>query len=459
MDNKSRPCYVDCRFICFMGKIAMKAYGKTAFCFSGKRLLSTAVAGLLLMIASGVQAQLATGGKFLGNIYQGSAPPFFSRYWNQVTPENAGKWAVVEPSRDRFDWSGLDNAYRFARSNGYPFKQHTFVWRSQVPDWLGGLSPAEQRAEVAKFMSAYCRRYPETAQIDVVNEPLAPPSYRGALGGSGASGWDWVINSFRMARQYCPNAQLLLNEYGIINDPRKRSRYVQIIKALSARGLIDGIGIQVHTFNLVGYSISNLRGNLDALAATGLPIYVSEWDIAADDQQQLQEYRQKFPVVWEHSGIRGITLWGYIVGTTWRDNTGLMYSDGRERPALRWLRGYFGERGSSGDGNTIVVRARGTSGQESITLRINNNDIQTWTLSTDMQNYTVSTDAAGGISVAFTNDASGRDVQVDYIMVDGRTRQSEDQSHNTGVYANGSCGGGSNSEWLHCNGAIDYGDR
>lgn len=431
----------------------MSAYGRTNSCFSGKRLSSAAVAGLLLTIAFGVQAQLATGGKFLGNIYQSGDPPFFSRYWNQVTPENAGKWAVVEPRRDHFDWSGLDNAYRFAQSNNYPFKQHTFVWRSQVPDWLGGLSPAEQRAEVAEFMSAYCRRYPETAQIDVVNEPLAPPSYRNALGGSGASGWDWVVNAFRMARQFCPNAQLLLNEYGIINDPHKRDRYVQIIKALSARGLIDGIGIQAHTFNLVGYSVSNLRGNLDALAATGLPIYVTEWDIDANDRQQLQEYKEKFPVVWEHSAVRGMTLWGYIVGTTWRDNTGLMYPDGRERPALQWLRGYF-----SGSG-AIVVRARGTSGREAITLRIGNNDIQTWTLSTGMQTYAVSTGATGDIRVAFTNDAGGRDVQIDYIVVDGQIRQSENENSNTGVYANGACGGGSNSEWLHCNGVIDYGNR
>ena len=57
-----------------------------------------------------------------------------------------------------------------------------------------------------------------------------------------------------------------------------------------------------------------------------------------------------------------------------------------------------------------------------------------------------------------TNDASGRDVQVDYIQVNGQTRQSENQSYNTGVYANGSCGGGSNSEWMHCNGAIGYGN-
>jgi hypothetical protein len=49
-------------------------------------------------------------------------------------------------------------------------------------------------------------------------------------------------------------------------------------------------------------------------------------------------------------------------------------------------------------------------------------------------------------------------VQVDYIQVNGQTRQSEQQSYNTGLYANGRCGGGGYSEWMHCNGAIGYGN-
>jgi hypothetical protein len=108
---------------------------------------------------------------------------------------------------------------------------------------------------------------------------------------------------------------------------------------------------------------------------------------------------------------------------------------------------------SSGGSNTIVVRARGTSGQESVTLRVNNQNVSTWTLSTSMTNYTRTTSLTGGITVAFTNDASGRDVQIDYIQVNGQTRQSESQSYNTGVWQNNKCGG-SYSEWLHCNGMI-----
>jgi hypothetical protein len=123
--------------------------------------------------------------------------------------------------------------------------------------------------------------------------------------------------------------------------------------------------------------------------------------------------------------------------------------------------------GGSGDGGgggntgskTIVVRARGTAGGENISLKVNNATVASWTLTTGMANYTATTSASGGSLVEFTNDGGSRDVQVDYISVNGAVRQAEDQTYNTGVYQNGQCGGGNGrSEWLHCNGAIGFGN-
>ena len=114
---------------------------------------------------------------------------------------------------------------------------------------------------------------------------------------------------------------------------------------------------------------------------------------------------------------------------------------------------------SNGGSKTIVVRARGTAGGESITLKVNNQAVQTWTLSTGYNNYTATTSLSGGSLVEFTNDGGNRDVQIDYISVNGSVRQSEQQTYNTGVYQNNACGGGNGgSEWLHCNGAIGYGN-
>ena len=42
------------------------------------------------------------------------------------------------------------------------------------------------------------------------------------------------------------------------------------------------------------------------------------------------------------SGVKGVTVWGYIVGATWETNTGIMKSDGTMRPAMSWLMDFLG---------------------------------------------------------------------------------------------------------------------
>lgn len=107
---------------------------------------------------------------------------------------------------------------------------------------------------------------------------------------------------------------------------------------------------------------------------------------------------------------------------------------------------------------SIVVRAHGTAGTEHMYVAVGGTTIGSWTLGTSYANYTATTTlASGAINVVFDNDASGRDVQVDYITVNGTTRQAEAQSTNTGVYQNSKCGG-SYSEWMHCTGYIGFGD-
>jgi endo-1,4-beta-xylanase len=78
---------------------------------------------------------------------------------------------------------------------------------------------------------------------------------------------------------------------------------------------------------------------IDKLASsTGLPVYISEYDInLADDNQQQSVMQSQFTMFWNDDNVKGITVWGYIVGQTWETNTGLMTSAGQKRPAMTWL--------------------------------------------------------------------------------------------------------------------------
>jgi gluconolactonase len=156
-----------------------------------------------------------------------------------------------------------------------------------------------------------------------------------------------VLNAFRIARSSFPHAKLLINDYDITNDRAATQRYKRIIELLQAERLIDAIGVQGHAFTTrADIPLATHVANLDALAATGLPIYVTELDIdGPTDDTQLQDYQRIFPAFWEHPGVRGITLWGFRP-PVWRNAQGayLVRKDGSERPALQWLRQYLRDR-------------------------------------------------------------------------------------------------------------------
>ncbi len=301
-------------------------------------------------------AQLADGhAKFLGNIAPLSGVPSdFATYWNQLTPENSGKWGFTEPQRDVVDLSTLQSMYQFCRNNGFPFKEHTFIWAGEEPDWIAGLPASEQREEVEEWIRIFGENFPDAEMIDVINEPLhTSPSFKEAIGGDGATGWDWVIWAFEKARQHCPNSDLLINDYSILNNGSNADDYLEIINLLQTRGLIDGIGVQGHGLETTPPAI--IQTNLDKLAATGLPIYVSEFEVnRKNDNSQLSIYQSLFPVFWEHSGVAGVTGWGYRQGEIWKRNAYLVRSDGSERPALVWLRDYLSQ-GPPGGGNGTYI--------------------------------------------------------------------------------------------------------
>lgn len=306
-------------------------------------LRSTILGALALaMVSEGQPAKGAN--KFLGNITsRGQVRADFGTYWNQITGENEHKWSSVEGTRDRMSWTGGDRVANYAKTAGIPWKFHTLVWGSQYPGWITGLSQAEQLEEITEWFDASKAKYPDLPMIDVVNEAMpshAPPPFKNALGGDGATGYDWIIKAFQMARERWPNAILIYNDYNNVEYNNDVNWTIGLVKKmLEVKAPIDAIGMQAHDAYRI--QTSALKSNLDKLAALGIPLFVTEYDIGyADDTQQLNSIKDQFPVFWNHPSVVGVTYWGYVVGETWRNGTGLMQSNGTPRPSLTWLVDY-----------------------------------------------------------------------------------------------------------------------
>jgi len=523
-------------------------------------------------------------GKYIANIISGSANNDYMTYWNGVTAENGCKWGSVESTRDVMNWSGADVSYNYAKNNNLMFRYHAIAWGSQYPTWLEGLSTdvTAFRAEIEEYMAAVAARYEYMDQIDVLNEnlylntwdgnehQLGTPYFRAGLGGTGATGYDWLIWLFTKAREYFPNSKLVMNDFELVNNTAGINEMLDAVKVLRDRGLIDGFGTQSHCFNVdaVQNNPNTLNSNLNLMATSGLPIFVTELDLnggnTVSEATQLTSYQNLFPVYWTNPNVAGITLWGYVEGSTWKTGTGILNSDRSERSSMVWLKDYINgvtnvgypfavtntcvqdatiptvsitspSTGASINLNTdivieadasdsdgtitlvefyegstklgedasfpytytwsgatagshiltavatdndnksrtssqitinveapdldgeIVIRAIGVVGDEIINLEVDGVVIETFTLGTTYQDFTTTANVNGTIVVNYTNDdGADRDAQIDYITVAGVKYEAEDQAINTGYYANGSCGGGSNSELMHCSGYIQF---
>lgn len=306
------------------------------------------VASVLLVCVQSSFGQIAKGAcKFLGNISEGNPVASYNTYWNQMSPENAGKWGSVQSSAtsSSYNWSKLDAIAAWAKKTGNPWKFHVLVWGQQQPGDANNAS----YATILRWFEAVHTRYPDVDMIDVVNEAFpqhAPAGYKGVLEAeakkSGYTGeFAWIFQAFKMARALWPKAVLMYNDYNNIEYNAENTWQVNFCKAAKAQKVpIDAIGVQAHdAFKL---KTADVKAKIDAIAATGFPVYVTEYDIGhTDDTQQKNVMADQMPMFWTHPKIAGVTYWGITVGATWRSGTGLESSSGVARPALTWLKDYI----------------------------------------------------------------------------------------------------------------------
>ena len=346
------------------------------------RLLLISVA--LCLSFSNVFAQLGKcKGKYFGNIIAYSVPSNYTQLWNQTTSENGSKWGTIHRGTNNYNWGNSDLAYNTAKNSGGSFKFHALIWGAQAPGFLATATPAQIETAIRQWYQAVQDHYDPMGGldfIDVLNEPVNTPINReianlkaaltlgyqneAANQGDRNNPYGWAIWTFQLARKHFPNATLLINEFNIEHNWNNcRTEYIKMSNAIKnapnltdgKKNLIDGIGLQAHGIETL--TATAWKNCIDQVYnETQLPIHITELDIAADPNEthQRNKFQEFVTIAWEHPRVAGITLWGYIQGSVWRPgngvtgaggtDTGIMYANGQDRPAMTWIRSYMAGR-------------------------------------------------------------------------------------------------------------------
>jgi len=258
--------------------------------------------------------------------YTGAA----GRHFNYVTAEWEMKWDPVQRTPGVYDFSGADRIVEFAEARGMKVKGHALVWHGATPAWVGTLSPPELRIAFEDHIRTVAGRYRGRLWAwDVVNEAIddAQPGLRSTVFSRGL-GADYVAEAFRLARQADPEAQLIYNDYGGEGLNRKSNDVYNLVRDLKQRGLVDGVGLQMHVSATGLSALADVAANIRRLAALGLQVNISEMDVrvrevpgdsAAKLERQRQVYRDVVAACVAEPRCEAVTFWGFTDAHSWID--------------------------------------------------------------------------------------------------------------------------------------------
>lgn len=280
--------------------------------------------------------------------------------FNTISPENDLKWEIIQPELGRYDFGPADAYVAFGRKHHMWIVGHNLVWHNQVPAWVFRDNDGKllTRDALLKRMHDHIftvvGRYKGQIQSwDVVNEAL---NEDGTLRQSlwyQIIGPDYIAKAFQYAHQADPKAQLTYNDYNLASNPAKLAGAIRIVRELKSQGIaIDCVGMQNHD-SLTSPTPEQEDSAIQALAAAGVKVTISELDIdvlpqatkqntaevslrvaanpklnpwpnglPADMQQKLADrYAALFRVfVKDHADISRVTFWGVDNADSWKNN-------------------------------------------------------------------------------------------------------------------------------------------
>ena len=278
------------------------------------------------------------------------------RHFDSITAENEMKPMFLQPREGEFHFETADKFVAFGEKNKMKVIGHCLVWHQQMPRWffVGKDGHEVDRETLIDRMRTHITtvvgRYRGRIHgWDVVNEAFDD---KGELHDSPwlrIIGSDFVELAFRFAHEADPEAELYYNDFSMA-APGKRRGVARMVRDFRNRGVrIDGVGMQTHV-NLTYPSLSDWEASLEAFAAEGVKVMVTEMDVSAlpsawgltaeittrhdydekynpwkggtlpdEIQKKLADrYEAFFNVLLRHSDVVDrVTLWGVEDGGSW----------------------------------------------------------------------------------------------------------------------------------------------
>ncbi|XP_028767203.1 endo-1,4-beta-xylanase 5-like isoform X3 [Neltuma alba] len=235
---------------------------------------------------------------------------WFTSRFTVATFENEMKWYSTERNQGQEDYSTADSMLKFAKQHNIAVRGHNVFWDNAryQPGWVPSLPPDQLNSAVEKRLSSVVSRYKDQLIAwDVVNENMHFRFLESKLGNNASA------RIYNEVHKIDGETTLFLNEFNTIEDSRDGSstpaKYIKKIREIQSYsnycGFTIGIGLESHFSTL---NLPYMRAAIDTLAATGLPIWLTELDVTSQPKQA--EYLEEIlREAYSHPKVEGIVMW------------------------------------------------------------------------------------------------------------------------------------------------------
>ncbi|WP_157687538.1 endo-1,4-beta-xylanase [Pedobacter psychrophilus] len=255
-----------------------------------------------------------------------------TQLFNTVTIGNGLKWGQWIDSKRRdctkeaIDWISAKNLNLRGHNLVWPGKKFTPTEFKTKTSFVDGLN--DSITNHIKNIANYTKG--KVVAWDVVNEMVHEKDYFNVMPRTNVADW------YKLAKQIDPNAQLFLNEYGMLNSvssPATIKTFIALIEELKSYGApIDAVGIQGHVGRQPRDPVSVLT-DLDVMANVNLPIQITEFDINMPDEELQADYTRDFLIAcFSHPAVTGFTMWGFWQGSHWKPDAAMFRKDWSPKP-------------------------------------------------------------------------------------------------------------------------------
>jgi len=278
----------------------------------------------------------------------------FLENFNAAVTENALKWMIMEPQKDKVNYTVIDSILSWTEKNNIPLRGHNLFWgifrspntgQQYVQTWVTELNDNELRQRIQERAEKMTKRYKgRFAEYDLNNEMIHGNYYEDRLGP------DITKLMAQWAHNGDPDAKLFVNDYDVlINDSPLGiglPEYMVHIRKLLKQGIpIAGIGAQGHS-HLETFDRQVLINALDSLEVFKLPILITEFNMPGmrskykslqltpeQEESKAKEIVDYYKICFAHPAVEGILMWGFWEGANWIPSSSMYKRDWSPTPA------------------------------------------------------------------------------------------------------------------------------